>query len=256
MMHLDTIGFQKSIVAVVMVLATTVWSSAPALASAPILKRSDRPDRYANNHHADHNANVNDDANDNNDYYVDEYSEEVERRQQTTTQNTTGLTQQADLISACRYSPNNLDVFADAAQTQRLLTIAPYTPVTLTGVVGSGIAEIRHPADGWISALTLESCSDPSVPIPDPDETACYRVLTNVTVRTAPSIRASALGYIRTGGIAYATTNPPNEVFSSDGRTWIEIDDFLGSDGWIAITGANNTGTNAVRLAGDECERE
>lgn len=243
MMNLDTIGSQRSVVAFVIMLATMSWSSLPASANERTMERTDQ---YENNHH----------TNPNNDYYVDEYSEEEEHRQQTTTQNTTGLTQQANLISACRYSPNTLDVFTDAAQTQRLLTIASYTPVTLTGVVGAGIAEIRYPADGWISTLALESCGDTPAPIPDPDETACYRVLTNVTVRTAPSIRASALGYIRTGGIAYATTNPPNEVFSSDGRTWIEIDDFLGSDGWIAITGANNTGANAVRLAGDECERD
>lgn len=249
MMNLDTIDSRRSMVAFVIVLATTAWSGSPALANERTVERADRSNQYANNHHTNHN----------NDYYVDEYNEAEERRQQTTTQtptqNTTGLTQQADLISACRYSPNSLDVFSDAAQTQRLLTIAPYTPLILTGVIGTGIAEIRHPADGWISTLTVESCGDVPAPIPDPNETACYRVLTNVTVRTAPNIRASALGYIRTGGIGYATTNPPNEVFSSDGRTWIEIDDFLGSDGWIAITGANNTGTNAVRLAGDECER-
>lgn len=192
------------------------------------------------------------------DYYErGEYDEDTQRRLETL-QDTPGLTQQSNLIGSCRYSPDSLDVFADAGRVERLLTIAPNTAVTLTGVVGNGIAEIRYPAQGWISTLTVETCSNGTTPppTPEPETFACYRTLTNVTVRTNPSINARALGYIRTGGIAYPTTNPPNNAVSGDGRTWIEIDDFLGDDGWIAITGANGSGTNVEGLPQEECDRQ
>lgn len=240
-MNLDTIDSKQAIVALLITLTTMAGAEAPALANGTASARYDRSEQSQNEY----------------EYYEEgEFDEDEQRLQQTTT----GLTQQSALIGACRYSPNRLDVFADAGQVERLLTIVPNTPVTLTGVVGQGIAEIRYPADGWISTLTVESCSngdgtDP-FPEPEPEEDACYRTLTNVTVRTAPSVNARSLGYIRTGGIAYPTTSPPNEAISSDGRTWIEIDDFLGDDGWIAITGANGTGSNVEGLPDQECERE
>lgn len=266
-MNLHTIDPAKRIVMLAVVLSTTVWSGPQALANGTSAQHTNQTaDQHSN--HSEQYANdryeyYEEGENYEDEYYEDDYEnnyengnyENNELRQQTTLQNTTGLTQQSNLIGACRYSPNSLDVFADAGRVERLLTIAPYTELTLTGVVGTSIAEIRYPAHGWISTLTVESCDTTAPQPPDPDETACYRVLTNVTVRTAPSIRASALGYIRTGGIAYATTNPPSESISSDGRTWIEIDDFLGDDGWIAITGPNGDGTNVTRLPGDECER-
>lgn len=189
------------------------------------------------------------------DYYREESQEDTSEPQ---LQTTTGLTQRSDLIGACRYSPESLDVFEDAGRVRRLLTIVPDTPVTLTGVVGNGIAEIRHPANGWISTLTVEPCSGETTPSPSlapDDEVACYRTLTNVTVRTQPSRNARALGYIQAGGIAYPTAQPPNEAISGDGRIWIEIDNFLGSDGWIAITGANGMGSNVESLPEEECDR-
>lgn len=263
-MNLYPIDPAKRIVMLAMVLATTIGSGSQALANEPSAQHpashtnqpsnqdSNRSEQYANDRYEYYEEGENYEDED----YEDENYENNQLRQQTTIQSTTGLTQQSDLIGVCRYSPNGLDVFVDAGRAERLLTIAPYTELTLTGVVGTGIAEIRYPAHGWISTLTVESCDTTTPPPPDPDETACYRVLTNVTVRTAPSIRASALGYIRTGGIAYATTNPPSESISSDGRTWIEIDDFLGDDGWIAITGPDGNGSNVTRLPGEECERD
>lgn len=238
-MNLDAIDPKQAIVALLITLTTIAGAGAPALANGTASGRYDRSKQSQNEY----------------EYYEEgEFDEDDQRFQQTTT----GLTQRSDLIGACRYSPNRLDVFAEAGQTERLLTIAPDTPVTLTGVVGTGIAEIRYPADGWISTLTLESCvdEDDPDPFPPPEQDACYRTLTNVTVRTAPSVNARSLGYIRTGGIAYPTTHPPNEAISSDGRTWIEIDGFLGDDGWIAITGVNGTGSNVEGLPDQECERD
>lgn len=81
---------------------------------------------------------------------------------------TTELYERSDLIGACRVSPNSLDVFADSDRTRRLLTLAPSIPMTLTGIVGNGIAEISYPARGWISTVTVETCSDVPTPVPAP----------------------------------------------------------------------------------------
>lgn len=242
-MNRESIDPKQAIVALFLTLTATAWAGAPAWANGTTSAQYERSDQSQD------------------EYYEDEYYEEGEAdNSERRIQNTTGLTQEANLIGACRYSPNSLDVFEDAGRVERLLTIAPYTAITLTGVVGTGIAEIRYPAHGWISTLTVESCTDGTTPSPEPEpepeETACYRTLTNVTVRTQPSINARPLGYIRTGGIAYPTRNPPNEATSGDGRTWIEIDDFLGDDGWIAITGPNGAGTNVEGLPEEECDRE
>ncbi|PSB20800.1 hypothetical protein C7B76_05860, partial [filamentous cyanobacterium CCP2] len=86
--------------------------------------------------------------------------------EQQVAQTTTSLSEQADLIGACRVSSGSLDVFADAARTRRLLTLAPNVQITLTGVVGTGIAEIRYPAHGWVTTLTAEPC--PGTPSPTP----------------------------------------------------------------------------------------
>lgn len=81
---------------------------------------------------------------------------------------TTELYERSDLIGACRVSSNSLDVFADSDRTRRVLTLAPSIQMTLTGIVGDGIAEISYPARGWISTVTVEACSDVPTPAPAP----------------------------------------------------------------------------------------
>lgn len=65
------------------------------------------------------------------------------------------------LINTCRYSPTlNLDVFADAGRTRRLFTlIAPNTQVILTGLTGTGMAQIKDPALGWVLTASVEPCT-------------------------------------------------------------------------------------------------
>jgi hypothetical protein len=186
-------------------------------------------------------------------------------------QTTTGLSEQDNLIGACRVSSSSVDVFADAARTRRLLTLAPNVHMTLTGVVGTGIAEIRYPAFGWVNTLSVEPCLGTSAPIPAPAPApaptpaptptptpitlqACYRVLAAVNIRTGPNLNFPSVGQIGSGGIAYATTNPPTEVVAPDGRIWVEIE-FLETIGWLSRSGQGGSGVNALRLPDEQCRQ-
>lgn len=230
-MSFNAIHLRRLLTVLALVSITAVGLGQPGLA------RDSHQDRYGDEY----------------DYDEEEYDDEYEDYTDQTGQTTTGLTQPAALIGACRYSPNQLDVYADAARTRQILTILPDTEVTLTGVVGTGVAEISAPALGWIETARVEPCTDATEPPPDPNEQACYEILTTVTVRTGPSTNFTGIGQIRQGGIAYATTNPPREV-SNNGRIWIEIYFPRQGQGWFALTGPSGTGQNAARLPNRECE--
>ncbi|WAL59196.1 hypothetical protein [Thermocoleostomius sinensis] len=188
------------------------------------------------------------------DYHEERYEDSEEVYGDRTWQTITGLTQQSNLIGACRYSLNSLDVYRDAARTQRILTIVPDTELRLTGVVGTGVAEIYSPALGWISTATIEACD--AIPAPEPAAQACYEILTTVTVRSGPDGSYPGIGQIRRGGIAYATTNPPTVSVSRDRRRWIEIYFPRQGQGWFSLTGSGGAGQNAVRLPDEQCDWE
>jgi hypothetical protein len=175
-----------------------------------------------------------------------------------------GLSEQPRLINACRFSPEqSLVIYEDAARTRILRTLtAPTEGVFLTGIVGTGLAQIRQPVLGWIGTGTIEPCTTPiptpgptpaPTPTPTPSTQACYEVrAAQLTVRTSTSTTATALGVYGSGSKIYATANPPREVTGSDGRIWTEIKAPNGN-GWVARTGPNGVGENAVRLADSEC---
>lgn len=233
-MSFENIRLKRVVAAVSVVFATTAWASEYRFARAEGIPQLAHP----NQAHPDQLA-----------------------------QTTTGLSERDDLIGACRVSSGSVDVFADAARTRRLLTLAPNVQMTLTGVVGTGIAEIRYPAFGWVSTLTAEPCLETALPAPAPAPAptptpapapapitqACYRVLTAVNIRTGPNLNFPSLGQIGAGGIAYTTTNPPTEVVAPDGRIWVEIN-FLGTVGWLSRTGQSSSGVNAVQLPDAQCQ--
>lgn len=193
--------------------------------------------------------------------------------QTTQTPVVSGLSEQPRLIGACRYSPEqSLDIFADAARTRRLRTLtAPTQGVFLTGIVGTGLAQIKDPVLGWIGTAIVEPCTTPTptptpgpapapspaptpAPTPTPNAKACYQVTAaQLTVRTTPSLSAPGLGVYGSGSIITASTNPPREQTTSDGRIWAEIVAPNGT-GWISRTGANGSGENAVRIADGQCQ--
>ena len=186
-----------------------------------------------------------------------------------------GLSEQPRLVNACRFSPEqSLYIYEDAARTRLLRTLtAPTQGVFLTGIVGTGLAQIKDPVLGWIGTEIVEPCTTPTpapspapnprptptprptpAPSPTPVPNICYEVReAQLTVRTTADSNSAALGVYGSGSIIYATTNPPRETTTSDGRIWTEINAPNGT-GWISRTGPNGSGENAVRLANDQCQ--
>ncbi|MCU0524958.1 MAG: hypothetical protein MUF72_09055 [Elainella sp. Prado103] len=182
-----------------------------------------------------------------------------------------GLSEQPRLINACRFSPEQgLEIFEDAARTRRIRTLtAPTQGVILTGIVGTGLAQIKDPVLGWIGTAVVEPCTTPTptptpaptptptptpapaptpAPTPTPSAQACYQVVSpQLTVRTTPNLGAPALGVYASGALVAATTNPPREQSTPDGRIWVEVKAPNGT-GWMSRTGPNATGENAVRV--------
>ena len=185
-----------------------------------------------------------------------------------------GLSEQPRLINACRFSPEqSLYIYEDAARTRLIRTLtAPTQGVFLTGIVGTGLAQIKDPVLGWIGTEIIEPCTTPvptpapaphpaprptpvpaPAPAPTPSARACYEVrATQLTVRSTADGNAAALGVYGAGSVVLATTNPPREVLGADGRIWGEVEAPNGN-GWISRTGPNGEGENAVRLADSQC---
>lgn len=202
--------------------------------------------------------------------------------QQTQQTIVSGLSEQPRLVGACRFSPEQgLDIYEDAARTRRIRTLtAPTEGVYLTGIVGTGLAQIKQPVLGWIGTATVEPCTTPTpapspapapsprptpspaptpapapapTPTPTPNARICYQVVAGqLTVRTKADGNAPALGVYGSGSVIYATTNPPREQVTSDGRIWVEITAPNGT-GWISRTGPNGNGQNVVQVVDSQC---
>lgn len=148
--------------------------------------------------------------------------------------------------NTCRSSgATAITVYSSAAQMQVVRQLAPYTRITLTGVLGQGIAQIQQPALGWVRTATLlsncEAGPEPVNPIG-----ACYQVIpAEMQVRTAPYG-----GYLATvfAGERVYTNNPPQRQTTPDGRVWLRTY-YKGTTnlGWLAETGTNGLGLNLSR---------
>jgi len=80
---------------------------------------------------------------------------------------TTQLSENSSYVGACRQTRASASVFEDARLTKPAGAIAPSTQVTLTGVVGSGIAQIKAPEIGWVEAANLQTNCDTAPPSED-----------------------------------------------------------------------------------------
>lgn len=167
----------------------------------------------------------------------------------------TSLYEKTDYIGMCRRTNTTVGVFSDTALSpaNRLGTLTPNTSVELTGVLAPGLAQITRRTSpttivvvGWVSASHLTTCGTPALK-------ACYQVNVDyLSVRTAPSTGSNVRGSLRINSIVYATSNPPKEQTSGEGRIWSEIN-YLSSPGWISRTGPNGVGNNATRLPDTQC---
>jgi len=152
--------------------------------------------------------------------------------------------------NTCRSSGTGaITVYSTASQTQVVRQLQPYTRITLTGVLGQGVAQIQQPALGWVRTNTLlSSCNAVPDPGPGPGVPvgACYQVLpAEIQVRTAPY--GGYLATVFTNERVYATI-PPQRQTTPDGQVWLRAY-YKGTVnlGWLAETGTNGLGLNLGR---------
>jgi hypothetical protein len=116
-------------------------------------------------------------------------------------QQTLPLTERSDFVNGCRLTGSApLPLFEDARLTRTIGSVAPTTRVTLTGVVGSGTAQIKAPLIGWVQAGSLKLCQDGgSVGTPTPERPvrgACRRL-------RDPDFDGPQYAELRNGLVAY-----------------------------------------------------
>lgn len=167
-------------------------------------------------------------------------------------QATVAISENPNLIRVCRRTNREVPLFSNTALTpaNRIGTAGPNTEVTLTGIVGQGIAQVFYLAPnqtvvvGWLQSANLAPCQ-PTPPV----TRACYRADTTLTVRNRPGTSSPSvpIGEVAAGRIVFATTNPPTTQ-AADTRTWLQIT-FANGSGWVSLTGPNNQGFNLTRLA-------
>ncbi len=119
----------------------------------------------------------------------------------TPAQETTALTERSDYVGVCRTTANAAPLYENARLTKEISLVPANTQVTLTGVVGNGIAQIKQPEVGWLrSASLLSRCGDGTVsPLPpdiDTNPIYCRRL------RSA-QVDGAAYAYLNAGLVAF-----------------------------------------------------
>jgi len=171
------------------------------------------------------------------------------------------LTERNDYRNTCRNSGAiPLKLYGDARLTQILDTLPVNTILTLTGVVGNGIAQIKAPKMGWVQSATLTTaCSmiseSNSLPTDlDTNPKYCRRLRDSKTDGSdyqlldiglvafdRPGVSLQRFGNEADGpgraAIVRVTRLPP-EIQVHDGRNWIRVK-YMGQGnvpriGWIA----------------------
>ncbi|MBW4653266.1 MAG: hypothetical protein KME20_09585 [Kaiparowitsia implicata GSE-PSE-MK54-09C] len=171
--------------------------------------------------------------------------------QQALPESPTRIAQQQDIpvverpgfVNTCRNSGTTaINAYLDSGQTRPLRQIQPYTRITLSGVLGTGVAQIREPVTGWVPSATLLTNCDAQPPTAG-GRGQCYQPLTDLTVRSAPY--GTPLTAVSTSSQVFAT-NPPQRQTTADGRRWLNVfyTPATSALGWIAETGTGGVGAN------------
>nr|WP_290226695.1 hypothetical protein [Trichocoleus desertorum] len=78
---------------------------------------------------------------------------------------TTSLSERPDYIGTCRGTTAAVNIYEDTQLTRRIGAVPARASVTLTGVLGNGIAQIRTPSVGWIQTTNLvTNCTGGNTP--------------------------------------------------------------------------------------------
>jgi hypothetical protein len=159
-------------------------------------------------------------------------------------------------IGQCRSSGATLlTVYEDSSLTRPIDDIDPYTRITLTGVLGTGVAQVEEPL-GWVRAATLLlNCNASGDPDPDPVG-ACFRVVptSGLIAREAPGGTAQTYqGQIdgpAGNSRVYGTVPPQRQTVSPHIWQRVYYTSLSGNErlGWVAE--ARGTQRNLVACPG------
>ncbi len=153
------------------------------------------------------------------------------------------ISERTDLINACRITGAAVTLYADTALTRSIGSVTVNSSVSLTGIVGSGIAQIKAPVVGWISAVNLKTCGDgPGAGLPsdiDTNPVYCRRLRNSIVdgpdykdLDAGLVAREVPNGAIQTyqgspdgpgGGSVVRITATTPESQNYDGRTWVKV---------------------------------
>ncbi|MFQ4140132.1 hypothetical protein PGN35_027850 [Nodosilinea sp. PGN35] len=168
-------------------------------------------------------------------------------------QETRTLTENPGLIRGCRQLNRTTEVFDNSTlgpASNRIGSLPAGTQVTLTGAVSPGRAQVFLSSGslsavqpvGWLNAANLAPCG--TAP---PAARACFRANFSLVVRPTPGSTTPLAGY-NPGDTIFASSNPPTESITADGRRWMAVTIYNGSTGWIARTGPNGVGSNVTAI--------
>jgi hypothetical protein len=140
------------------------------------------------------------------------------------------LVERPSYIGECRSSGASLlTVYQDSSLTLPIADLDPYTRITLTGVLGEGVAQLEEPL-GWVRAATLllncDAGPDPD-PDPDPELGTCYQVVPPLGLIARETPAGSAQTYQGqfdgpAGNSQVYGTIPPQRQ-TAEARTWQRV---------------------------------
>lgn len=168
-------------------------------------------------------------------------------------QNAPTFTERAEQIDTCRGTTSALTIYKSSALSGAIGTVAANTSVTLTGIFGAGVVQIKAPQVGWVTTNTLitdcGAASDGGLPGDiDTKPQYCRRLRsaevdgsTYADLNTGLVAREKAGGDFQYVGNSSQTDGPTKaaivrfsgratDLQDADGRRWIRIK-YIGMQG-------------------------
>ncbi|MBW4581452.1 MAG: hypothetical protein KME42_17925 [Tildeniella nuda ZEHNDER 1965/U140] len=172
-------------------------------------------------------------------------------------QNTPTLTERVDQIDTCRGTAAAITIYKNSALNDAIGTVSANSSITLTGIFGAGVVQIKAPQLGWVATNTLViNCgAPPDGTLPGDIDTSpryCRRL-------RSPEVDGSDYGDLSTGLVARNTANGDFQYIGSSNQTdgptkgaivrfpggATDLED-AGGRRWIRIKYRSSTGASRV----------
>jgi len=131
------------------------------------------------------------------------------------------INERKDLIDELRTTNQTIWIYRDSDLTGNIMQLAPDTQVSLTGVVGAGLAQIKTPRVGWVNAGHLKILDGSSGYTPG----KAYRL------RNIPELQNGLLAYYEPGSPmndgpaanSIVRLTEPVDSYEANGRVYIRV---------------------------------